>query len=439
MRKIVFVMPILLLLISGSLAKAGVSPVPDINLPEEVWDFDTIMQGESVSHTFEIENLGDAQLIIEKLKRSCGCIVTSISSKTIEPGEKSSLRITFDSQGRKGRQKKHVYINSNDPDEPRKTFALIGNIEVPPQPIIKIIPLKWNFGLAREGDTPSTVIIMKNIGELELVIEGVKGSKGCKAILLSSKKIEPGAEAKIKVTLSPLKGKGKVSKYLSIRSNDPNRPRRWVRITGNIQKFIYLAYFYQAGCKECGQVSEILNNLKKNYTNLVIKNFDTNLRKNKELQEAISELVAMPEEKRLIIPTLFIGETYLIKEDISKKNLQELIQKYGKRGTVSPWEEAQKMRERAGKKLRERFKSFGIFTVIGAGLIDGVNPCAFATIIFFLSYLTFIGRKGKEALLVGFFFTLAVFLTYLLIGIGAFRAIQSLSIFSQISHIFILL
>ena len=34
----------------------------------------------------------------------------------------------------------------------------------------------------------------------------------------------------------------------------------------------------------------------------------------------------------------------------------------------------------------ERFLSFGLFTVLGAGLIDGINPCAFTVLVFFISF-----------------------------------------------------
>ena len=57
------------------------------------------------------------------------------------------------------------------------------------------------------------------------------------------------------------------------------------------------------------------------------------------------------------------------------------------------------------------------WAVILPGLGDGINPCAFATIIFFVSYLSLTERKGREILLVGAAFTLAVFLSYLAFGI----------------------
>ena len=82
----------------------------------------------------------------------------------------------------------------------------------------------------------------------------------------------------------------------------------------------------------------------------------------------------------------------------------------------------------------DRFKSFGPLAIISAGLIDGINPCAFATIVFFISFLTFAGKRKRDILLTGIFFTVAVFITYLLIGLGAFRIIRSLEIFAWISR-----
>jgi hypothetical protein len=72
-----------------------------------------------------------------------------------------------------------------------------------------------------------------------------------------------------------------------------------------------------------------------------------------------------------------------------------------------------------------------------AGLIEGMNPCALATLVFFISYLTMVGRKRKEIFWVGLGFSGAGFLTHLLIGIGILSFIQHLSflpLFSQIVY-----
>ena len=104
---------------------------------------------------------------------------------------------------------------------------------------------------------------------------------------------------------------------------------------------------------------------------------------------------------------------------------------------IPPWERVGEDEESFQQRLIERFQSFGIGAIAISGLIDGINPCAFATIIFFISYLALIKRTGKELLMVGGMFTLAIFLTYFLIGAGAMRVVTSLAFLPLARQIFI--
>ncbi|MDI6606762.1 MAG: DUF1573 domain-containing protein, partial [Candidatus Omnitrophota bacterium] len=72
------------------------------------------------------------------------------------------------------------------------------------------------------------------------------------------------------------------------------------------------------------------------------------------------------------------------------------------------------------------FKSFSLLAVIGAGLIDGINPCAFTVIVFFISFLALQGYRKKELIVIGLSFICAVFITYLLIGVGIFNFLYRL-------------
>ncbi len=72
---------------------------------------------------------------------------------------------------------------------------------------------------------------------------------------------------------------------------------------------------------------------------------------------------------------------------------------------------------------------------MGAGLLDGINPCAFATIVFFISLLGYTGSSKRQMLIVGIGFTTAVFTVYLLLGLGAFRALQALAVYTIIARI----
>jgi len=76
-----------------------------------------------------------------------------------------------------------------------------------------------------------------------------------------------------------------------------------------------------------------------------------------------------------------------------------------------------------------------VLPVLLAGLIDGVNPCAFATMIFFISWIALRGGSRKGIIIAGTGFITGVFIAYLIIGLGffaVFQAAQDLSLLREI-------
>jgi cytochrome c biogenesis protein CcdA/thiol-disulfide isomerase/thioredoxin len=188
---------------------------------------------------------------------------------------------------------------------------------------------------------------------------------------------------------------------------------------------IYLAYFYQTGCQDCDRVKGDLDYLKSKYPQLIVEEY--NVRDDAELSEWLGERNGVPELRRLTAPTIFVGDDYLLEEDLDARALEALLEEYAPNGAGRVWENWEEdAGETAQRSIVERFQSLGVFAVVLAGLVDGLNPCAFATLVFFVSYLTISGRKGKEVLSVGVAFTLGVFLAYILVGLGLYRALDLL-------------
>lgn len=61
--------------------------------------------------------------------------------------------------------------------------------------------------------------------------------------------------------------------------------------------------------------------------------------------------------------------------------------------------------------------------LISAAAVDAVNPCAFAVLIILLTTILATNKRGK-ALGAGLAFSLSVFISYILMGLGLFTAIQ---------------
>lgn len=185
---------------------------------------------------------------------------------------------------------------------------------------------------------------------------------------------------------------------------------------------IWITYFYQVGCQECSRAEYDIQYAQSEYPQLMIRELD--VQENTALAEWLGERFGVPEEKRLATPALFVGEDYLIGDEITSDAILALAEKYAPTGAERPGEGFNP--QVARQNIIERFQSFGALTVVFAGLVDGLNPCAFATLVFFVSYLTLSGREGKEVLVVGAAFTLGVFLAYLAVGLGLYKVLGML-------------
>ncbi len=196
-----------------------------------------------------------------------------------------------------------------------------------------------------------------------------------------------------------------------------------------------LAYFYQKGCPKCDRANSLLKYFLKKYPRLHVREIDLNTPDGKRLNETLSNRLNLAPEKRLIAPSIFIGNDYLSPEQVTESKIEALIQKYEKVETKSALEVEKGEIKKGEETIVERFKSLGILAILSAGFIEGMNPCALATLVFFISYLTMVGRTRKEIFWVGMGFTGAGFITHLLLGLGILSFVQHLSFLPLFSRI----
>jgi len=96
--------------VSGS---EDMSQLPVIEFDKLTHDFGKVTQGEKVTFNFRFKNTGKSDLLITSVNTSCGCTASEFPREPIKPGEQKSLRVTFDSEGRKGIQNKTITVVSN--------------------------------------------------------------------------------------------------------------------------------------------------------------------------------------------------------------------------------------------------------------------------------------------------------------------------------------
>jgi hypothetical protein len=197
---------------------------------------------------------------------------------------------------------------------------------------------------------------------------------------------------------------------------------------------VYGAFFYTHGCLHCEAVKTKLREWAPKFPDLRIGTFDMSKEENKKIGEALFEIYKVPSSRLGEIVQLYVGEDYLSGEEFRHVDFEKLVSKYQGKGAPPPWEKVtQEALMKGEEKIVDRFKKFSLWGVLIAGLIDGLNPCAFATIVFLVSYLSFLGKQTREILKYGIIFTFGVFIAYVLAGMGLMAGFRQLSGFPMIT------
>jgi Protein of unknown function (DUF1573) len=102
------------------LEKAAPIPVDklaEMTFDKENHDFGTINQGEKPEYTFVFKNTSKNDLLITNAVGSCGCTVPEYPKEAVKPGQTSKIKVSFNSDGKSGKQEKSVTITANVANE----------------------------------------------------------------------------------------------------------------------------------------------------------------------------------------------------------------------------------------------------------------------------------------------------------------------------------
>ena len=102
---------------------------PEIKFDKVSQSFGDVPQGPKLDGTFEFTNTGKNVLEIQNVTTSCGCTGAVVDGKKeFEPGEKGTIKFTFNTEGRTGHNEKTITVFSNDMKHPTENLKFDCNI-----------------------------------------------------------------------------------------------------------------------------------------------------------------------------------------------------------------------------------------------------------------------------------------------------------------------
>jgi cytochrome c biogenesis protein CcdA len=182
--------------------------------------------------------------------------------------------------------------------------------------------------------------------------------------------------------------------------------------------------FFHTECEECARVRGVLDDISGRYAGrIVIHDYDYMVPSNYlllvELETALGITVEQP-------VGVYVGSNAVYGVEQIEAHVEPLIVAGLEYGVplwlpVSGTNAAVSVEEQPpdeSNAVVQRYRRFTPLAVAGAGLIDGVNPCAFATLVLFISLLTVYSNSKRDIIATGLVFAAAIFLTYFLLGLA---------------------
>lgn len=109
-------------------------PAPSIRVEPDAFDFGKTRPDKTLRKEFVLRNFGDAELVVEDIKTTCGCTAAITAAKRVPPGGSTRLLVSLDTHGYKGKLEREVLVRSNDPKTPLLTVKVSATVEAAPAP-----------------------------------------------------------------------------------------------------------------------------------------------------------------------------------------------------------------------------------------------------------------------------------------------------------------
>jgi hypothetical protein len=316
---------------------------------------------------------------------------------------------------------------------------------------LSIIPTTWNLGSITSNSGIQILEMEVHNDTTEKIKVDLLSTCDCLTSDTNSLTMAPDESSLVVLSFDPIEESGAVSKFMIIRTTQPDLPKALFEVIGEVtgnentlqdnnsqtelnstkdnsdylqndNEVINMKYYYSAGCVSCRRFLDLTIPRLETKLGVTIEIEPLNIMDSKIYEDYFS-LITEEEKNTAAFPSLFMEDKLFQGDKEILKNLEQAIVDY-KGADV-----------RTSSTGSIGAVSISLIPVFLAGLLDGINPCVFSTLLFLISSLTLAGRKRKEIFIIGIFFTITVFITYYLVGLGLFQGLRTASVFPFIADI----
>ncbi len=171
-------------------------------------------------------------------------------------------------------------------------------------------------------------------------------------------------------------------------------------------------YFYGYGCSHCANTEPVIDQLGEKYPQMNLTKLETwENADNAALLDRMYDYYNVSKDPAARgVPVVFIENTYYRGDTVIIEGLEPHLQTCSRQNCCDPL-------AAANAACQPSSVAPSVFAIVSLALVDSINPCAFAVLIFLLGYITSIGNT-KRAITVALIYIAAVFVSYFAAGMG---------------------
>lgn len=182
-----------------------------------------------------------------------------------------------------------------------------------------------------------------------------------------------------------------------------------------------ILFFYETGCPHCSQINDFLNKRIKDNYRVTIRKYDIHQSGNSNLMLDLARAFKAEDILEKGTPAIFIADSaFQGNNRVIRRKIEQAVRAAIKSNAPSALNRLHLLKQ--DEKL---LRKLTLSAVVSAAIVDAINPCACAVLVLLLGTILLASKRKQGAVLgAGFAFSAACYLSYFLMGLGLFKAIQ---------------
>ncbi len=203
-----------------------------LGIKNNTYDWGTVSPKESpLTADIKIKNTGDAELIIAKVKPSCGCTTAPLEKDRLMPGEETMMNVSLKVATSTGQVQKSITITSNDAGSPTTVLYIKANVDRP----ISVTPRYLYFNDMEAGTEAVATVKIRNSSNQDVTLSDIKADNGVKLDIGSKVVVKAGETIEVAAKVVPAKD-GYFSASVSMKTSHPEYETLEIKGYGNVKE-----------------------------------------------------------------------------------------------------------------------------------------------------------------------------------------------------------